>query len=107
MKGSPPQSALDRPLARVAAALVVLAVAGVLLRIHWDDLFPPPRQAAEQGTDAYRACLDKRLADIAAMREQGVVGGERAELFRQRAEAYCRAREGGAGVPAGPMLPGD
>lgn len=94
-------------MARAVAALVVLAVAGVLLRIHWDDLFPPPQQAAEQGTNAYRACLDKRLADIAAMREQDVIGDERTELFRQRAEAYCRAREGGGGVPTGPVLPGD
>lgn len=97
---------LDRPVARFAAAGLALAAAGGLLAIHWEDLFPPERQAAG-GNPAFRACMDKRVGDIERMLEEGVVGERQAEQFRQRAEAFCRAQsEAGGPATGGPTLPG-
>lgn len=91
-------------MARIAALAVALGVAGVLLVIHWEDLFPPERQAS-QGDAAYRACMAKRGGDIERMLEEGVIDEDQAEVFRQRAEAFCRA-QGEGGGPTLPGLPG-
>lgn len=105
MRQASPRSPLDRPLARLAAVLVALAAAGGLLGMHWDDLFPPEEPVDRQGSAAYRACLDARLDDIAAMRERGEIEAARAARFRRRAEAYCRVQADGGGGGGGPVLP--
>ena len=87
-------SALDRPWARLASLGLFLAAAALLAWLHRDDLVPPePAVAAD---DPVQLCLAGRLADIDQMRADGVIGADQAELFAQRAAAFCedQARAG-------------
>jgi hypothetical protein len=96
---------LDRPIARVCALGVVVGVAGVLLAMHWDDLFAePPADPAVAGNPALAACLEKRRGDVAEMLETGTITEAQAEQFRARAEDFCHARHGQSGGPSGGLL---
>jgi len=87
----PPASWLDRPIARLLALLVALICIGALAWLHRDDLLP--RMAApEQADDPFSHCLAERSAQIDTMVAEGVVGNDRASLFKSRAEALCRAQ---------------
>lgn len=93
---------LDRPIARFCAVGVVFAVAGVLLAIHWDDLFGESGETIARGNPELAACLDKRVGDVETMLDNGTINERQAEEFRRRAEDYCRAQFGtGGGPPAG------
>ena len=99
---------LDRPAARVVAALVILLCAALLAYIHRDDVgtlagIDPPERADTAPDDPAAACIDQRFAEIDGMIADGVVGEEQAAMFRQRAEAMCRATTGDGG--SAPPLP--
>ncbi len=99
-------SFLDRPLARVLAALVVCGVVAVLALQHWDDLFPPPPEAAlADPDDPVAQCIARERAAIEQMIEATPEMAAQQELFLQRAEARCQATVGGgnAGTPRGPL----
>lgn len=83
-------SALDRPLARVAAGLVLVAALAVIGWHHRDDLFPPEGQSASDGNPAFERCVTRRFADIDKMVAEGLVDQGQAGLFKQRAEGMCR-----------------
>lgn len=94
-------SALDRPVARVAAFLVFLLAAASLAWIHRESLLPRP--AAVAADDPVAKCLAERAVDIDKMQRDGVIDEARAALFKSRAEALCQSQFGGnAGAPALP-----
>ncbi len=86
------KSALDRPAARLFAVAVLAGVAGALVYIHRDDLFPPEPTAAAAPDTPYALCVAERHADIDQMITDGHVDEQKADLFKQRAEALCRAQ---------------
>lgn len=96
-------SALDRPIARLGALGVFLAVVALLGYIHRDDIFPPLAPAADPN-DPVALCLAERVPGIEAMLADGTIDENQAALFKSRAEALCRAQSGQAGAP--PPLPG-
>ena len=99
------QAFLDRPVARGLAAVVLVFCGGLLAAIHRDDFRGPtgsagPEEPATDTADPAAPCIERRFADIDGMVDDGVVEQEQAALFRERAEAMCRATEGGgAGAP--------
>ncbi len=94
-------SALDRPAARVGAFLIFLSVVAALAWIHRDDLFPS--EAAVAADDPVGKCLAERVVGIDKMQQDGVIGADRASLFKSRAEALCQAQLGqGSGPPSPP-----
>ena len=86
------QSALDRPAARAIAVVVLAGVAGALVYIHRDDLFPPDPVAAAAPDTPFALCVAERHADIDQMIADGHVDEQKAAVFKQRAEALCRAQ---------------
>lgn len=103
MAASPQQvHFLDRPLARLCAVGVALAMAGVLGVMHRDDLFPP-EPAAVNADDPVARCLAERAVDIDRMAAEGTITAEQARLFKSRAEALCQDQVGGGSGP--PPLP--
>lgn len=94
-----PGSPLDKPLARLGALGVFVAVAALLGYIHRDDLFPPPAPALDPN-DPVALCLAERAPGIEAMRADGTIDERQAELFLARAEALCQAQAGQANAPA-------
>ncbi len=84
-------SALDRPGARLAALAVFLGAALALAWYHGGDSGPPEAAA----DDPVALCLAARAGDIDTMVAEGVIGQDRAALFKSRAEALCIAQEGG------------
>ncbi|MDX1711683.1 MAG: hypothetical protein R3316_11175 [Rhodovibrionaceae bacterium] len=100
------ERAIDRPAARIGAVGVALLCAAALLAIHWDDLFPP-KPVATAADDPVQKCIAERSEDIQRMFDEGLIGEDKATLFRNRAAALCEATEGGgnSGAPTGPRLP--
>lgn len=93
--------------ARVAAAVLAVAVAGLAVWMHRHELFPEPAaQAVESGPDPFEACIASRGADIDRMLAEKLIDAERAELFRARAEAMCRAEADKAAGRAPGLPPG-
>lgn len=101
-------SFLDRPAARVLAALVIVLCGTLLAYLHRDDL----RTVGAVGKDARNweasgdpavPCIAERFAEIDGMVEEGVVDDAQADLFKTRAEAMCRATIGDG--EKGPSLP--
>ncbi len=94
------RSFLDRPIARVIALLIFLACIGAILWFERARLFG--LEAASDGP--FARCYAERSAEIDRMLDEGMIGEEQATLFKQRAEAMCRAEAGGdSGLP---VLPG-
>lgn len=93
------ESVLDRPAARLVALGVMVVSLGLLAWIHRDDLFPP--EAATLAADNPLAiCLAERTPAIEQMLADGVIDGDKAALFKSRAEALCLAQFGrGSGPP--------
>lgn len=81
---------LDRPGARLVALGVALACFAVLAWLHRADLVSA-WAAPEAAADPFAQCFAKRAADIDGMLDEGVIDQARAELFKSRAEAMCRA----------------
>ncbi len=102
---------MDRPAARFVAALVVLLCVCLLAYVHRDDLRTlaganERAGAATSPDDPAAPCIEARFAEIDGMIGEGVIDEGQAALFRQRAEAMCRATEGdGGGAP--PTLPAE
>ena len=92
-------SFLDGKAARLVALGVLLVVAALLLRIHWDDLFPPP---AGYFDDPVAICMAARAADIDKMLADGVIDEGQAQQFKGRAQALCQAQQGGGNPPPPP-----
>ena len=99
IKPEPAVSALDRPIARVAALGVFLCVAAALAFIHREDLMPGSSVAAPAADDPVALCLAARAQDIDKMQADGVIDAGQAALFKSRAEALCQAQEGQGGPP--------
>lgn len=99
---------LDRAAARVLAALIIALCGSLLAYIHRDDL-----QSAFGWTDASATkagskdpalpCIEQRFAEINAMIDDGIVEASQAAIFKERAEAMCRATEGEGGGPPRPV----
>ena len=95
---------LDRPIARLCAAIVILCVAGVLLGIHWEDLFgeevtgiaADPNDPAALCFAAEKETIDKMLAD-------GIFSEDQAARALAGAEARCVAEFGNSGPPPPPQ----
>lgn len=86
--------------------LLLLCVAFLAL-LHRDDVrqlagFHKEVNAAGDAEDPAAPCMEQRFAEVDGMIDEGVIGAEQAAMFKQRAEAMCRATEGGGG---GPPLP--
>lgn len=97
---------LDRPAARLLAALVILLCSTLLAYVHRDDLraVDPPGDAEGPSADPAAPCIEQRFAEIDAMVEDGVTDDEQAALFKQRALAMCRSTTGdGSQAPPLPV----
>jgi hypothetical protein len=86
----PREPFLDRPVARLVALAVALLCIAVLAWLHRADLFPV-MFAREAADDPFARCFAERAAEIDGMLDEGLVDQARAELFKSRAEAMCRA----------------
>ena len=87
-----PDSTLDRPAARLAAALVVLACVGLILFVNWHTMFPPPKKKADDDANLnpeFVACRNERLATVEKMKQDGVISEEQFSQFSARAVESC------------------
>jgi hypothetical protein len=94
---------LDRPAARVLAAVVCLGCVTALVYLERERLWRPVA-GGTAADDPFTRCFAERAAQIDRMQEEGVVEPAQAELFKTRAEAMCRAETAGPG-PGAPALP--
>jgi phage gp36-like protein len=103
MAQAPRRPFLDRPVARVLAALVFVGCAAALVYLERERLWQTAanRTAAD---DPFARCFAERAAQIERMQEEDVIEAAQAELFKTRAEAMCRAEAQGTGNAA-PALP--
>jgi hypothetical protein len=85
---------LDRPVARLVALGVALLCVAALAWLHRADLFPEAF-APQSADDPFARCFAGRAAEIDGMLNEGLIDQPRAELFKSRAEAMCRAETGG------------
>ena len=88
------------------AVLVIILCGGLLAYIHRDDWRAGDGSDVFGGTngqsaDPAAACIEQRYAEIDAMVAEGVANDAKAALFKQRAEAMCRAAvsDGGTDFP--------
>jgi hypothetical protein len=103
MAPRPQRAFLDRPIARVLAAVVCLGCIAALAYLERERLWQTADQQAAD--DPFARCFAERAAQIDRMRAEGVIEAAQAELFTTRAEAMCRAEAEGGGGGA-PPLPG-
>lgn len=77
---------------RIVAALVALACIAAIAWLNRAWLWP--RQAGEEAglNPQFVACRDKRLGDVAAMRDKGVISQTQYSDFSKRAIALCAGR---------------
>ena len=83
---------LDRRGARFTAIVVAAVMVAALGYIHRDDLMAGPVDTANAPTGALARCLEERLGAVDQMIADGVVGPEKASLFKDRAQALCHAQ---------------
>jgi hypothetical protein len=95
---------LDRPIARVIAAVVFLGCVASIGYLEREWLWPGAveRTAAD---DPFARCFAERSAEIDRMLAEDLIQAGQAELFKSRAEAMCRAQTPGPGAGT-PALPG-
>lgn len=95
----PPASVLDRPIARAAAALVLVASVAVIAWYHRDDLFSSRGAAAGAAAGAavgaavdpaHAACIARRFGDIDRMVADGMIDPDRAATIKRRVRGLCR-----------------
>lgn len=82
---------------QLVALMIILACSGLLLYLHWSDLFPGAAREqadAEAPKDPVERCIAEERATIERMVEETPELESRRELFIQRAEARCEARVG-------------
>jgi hypothetical protein len=98
---------IDSPYARLVALGCFALCAAALVYVHRDDLFANAAEtAAVQGDDPFARCFRDGTAAIDKMLAENTIGAEQARLFRQRAEARCRAQTGSGGGPPAGTAPG-
>lgn len=93
---------LDRPAARLIAVVVIIFCVGLIAFIHRDDWRAgDPLGDLGDRADPAAPCIEQRFAEIDAMIDEGVADEAQATLFKQRAEAMCRAAisDGGPALP--------
>ena len=97
------RSFLDRPVARIIAALVFLGCIAALVYLERERLWQAAADHAG-ADDPFARCFAERSAQVDRMLAEGVIEAAQAELFKTRAEAMCRAQAEGEGNTA-PVLP--
>jgi hypothetical protein len=94
---------LDRPSARVVAAVAFLGCVAALTWLERERFWPSaPGDAGAD--DPFVRCFAERSAQIDRMQTDGMIEPAQAELFKTRAEAMCRAETAGPGTGT-PALP--
>lgn len=83
---------------RLVAFGVFLLSAAVLVYVHRADIWPAT-PAANPADTAFNRCFESSVAKIDKMRSDGIIEETQWRLFRDRAEARCRAQAGGVGNP--------
>jgi hypothetical protein len=102
MAGETGSSFLDRPAARVIALACFGLCVAALVYIHRADIWPyPAPEVVANPDDPFVRCFAERAAQVDDMVAEGVIGADQAALFKSRAEALCRAQEGGGAGPPG------
>ena len=96
MAQAPRRPFLDRPVARLIAALVFLGCVAALVYLERDRLW----HTAAGADDPFVRCFAERVAQIDRMQADGMIEAAQAELFKSRAEAMCRAEAQGPGNAA-------
>ena len=93
---------LDRPVARVLAALVFLACVAALVYLERERLW---QAAADQSAadNPFERCFAERAAEIDRMVAENLIEEAQAALFKTRAEAMCRATTEGSESGAPPL----
>jgi hypothetical protein len=92
------ESFLDRPIARVLAAIVFVGCLAALAYLERERLWQSADGTAAD--DPFARCFAERSAQIDRMQADGVIQEAQAELFKTRAEAMCRAEAQGQGNAA-------
>jgi hypothetical protein len=95
---------LDRPIARVLAAVVLLGCVATLGYLERERLWQTAADGAA-ANDPFTRCFAERVAQIDRMQDDNLIEPAQAELFKGRAEAMCRAEAQGRdnAVPALPI----
>jgi hypothetical protein len=101
---TPRRQFLDRPVARVLAALVCLGCVATLVWLERERLWSGATGGIA-ADDPFVRCFAERAAQIDRMQSEGLIEAAQAELFKTRAEAMCRAETAGPDAGA-PPLPG-
>ena len=106
MVQAPHRPFLERPVARVLAAVVFLGCVATLVYLEREHLW---QAAADQSAadDPFARCFAERAGDIDRMRAENVIEQAQAELFKSRAEAMCRAAVAESGGEGAPPLPAE
>jgi len=93
---------LDRPVARVLAAVVFVGCVAALVYLERADLW---HAVADQSAadDPFARCFAERAEDIDQMVADNVIDDAQAEQFKSRAEAMCRATVEGSERVAPPL----
>jgi hypothetical protein len=102
MAPAPRRPFLDRPIARVLAAVVFLGCIAALFYLERERLWQVADQSAAD--DPFARCFAERAEDIDQMVAENAIDEAQAELFKSRAEAMCRATVEGSERSA-PLLP--
>jgi hypothetical protein len=93
---------LDRPAARVLAAVICLALVAALVWLERERFWPTVARGIG-ADDPFVRCFAERAAQIDRMRADDAIDAARAELFKSRAEAMCRAETAGPRTGAPPL----
>jgi hypothetical protein len=103
MAQTPRRPFLDRPIARLLAAMVFVGCVAALVYIERERLW---QTAADESAadDPFARCFAERAAQIDRMQDEGVIEPAQAQLFKTRAEAMCRAEAQDPGNEP-PVLP--
>ena len=94
MTGNANKSSCNGIAGRLIALGVFALCAGILAYVHRANIWPAALAPRAEDT-AFRRCFDDSAAKIDKMRAEGLIGEAQAGLFRDRAEARCRAQTGG------------
>jgi hypothetical protein len=90
---------LDSGYARLLALACFALAAAALAYVHRADLFPAAPEAAAAKDDPFSRCFREATTSIDKMLAEKTIRAAQATLFRNRAEARCRAQTGGSGPP--------
>lgn len=91
MNGNGGRPILDGLTGRLIALGVFIACGAALAFIYRDTLFPPAVEKISGNSDPFFRCFADSTLKIDKMVADGLVTGAQARLFRNRAEARCRA----------------